>query len=109
MRHAVINIRHVWMLDENWMKHSLGCPPSQDSSHHQDYYIFSRESQPKPSFATGILGGGTPQNIAYDRVRELKEGMEENLNVPLRFYHGNPSYPPQSYPPPRNKALLRDY
>ncbi len=22
----------------------LGCPPSQDSSHHQDYYIFSRES-----------------------------------------------------------------
>ena len=25
-------------------------PPS--NSHHQDYYIFSRESQPKPSFAT---------------------------------------------------------
>ena len=36
----------------------LGLPPTQDSSHHQDYYIFSRESQPKPSFATGILGGG---------------------------------------------------
>ena len=30
-------------------------PPS--NSHHQDYYIFSGESQPKPSFATGILGG----------------------------------------------------
>ena len=36
-------------------------PPSK--SHHQDYYIFSRESQPKPSFATGILGGGTTQPI----------------------------------------------
>ena len=36
-------------------------PPSK--SHHQDYYIFSRESQPKPSFATGILGGGTTQGI----------------------------------------------
>ncbi len=36
-------------------------PPS--NSHHQDYYIFSRGSQPKPSFATGILGGGTTQNI----------------------------------------------
>ncbi len=36
----------------------LGLPLTQDASHHQDYYIFSRESQPKPSFATGILGGG---------------------------------------------------
>ena len=36
-------------------------PPS--NSHHQDYYIFSRGSQPKPSFATGILGGGTTQRI----------------------------------------------
>ena len=24
--------------------YSLGCPPAQDSSHHQDYYIFSRGS-----------------------------------------------------------------
>ena len=31
-------------------------PPS--NSHHQDYYIFNMESQPKPSFVTGILGGG---------------------------------------------------
>ena len=36
----------------------LGCPPAQDASHHQDYNICSRESQTKPSFATGILGGG---------------------------------------------------
>ncbi len=35
------------------MRYDLGCPPAQDSSHHQDYYIFSRGSQPKPSFATG--------------------------------------------------------
>ena len=38
-------------------------PPAQDSSHHPDYYIFSRESRTKPSFATGILGGGTTQVI----------------------------------------------
>ena len=31
-------------------------PPSK--SHHHDYCIFSRGSQPKPSFATGILGRG---------------------------------------------------
>ena len=30
-------------------------PPS--NSDHQDYYIFSRGFQPKPSFATGILRG----------------------------------------------------
>ena len=35
----------------------FGLPPTQDSSHHQDYYIFSRESQPKPSFAT-VTGWG---------------------------------------------------
>ena len=29
-------------------------------SHHQEYYIFNRESH-KPLFATGILGGGTTQ------------------------------------------------
>ena len=35
----------------------LGLPPNQVDSHHQDYSIFSRESQPKPSFVTGIPGG----------------------------------------------------
>ena len=37
--------------------YTLGLPPTQDASHHQDYYIFSRESQPKPSFAT-VTGWG---------------------------------------------------
>ena len=33
-------------------------PRTQDSSHHQDYHIFSRGYLPyKPSFATGKLGG----------------------------------------------------
>ena len=31
--------------------------PSQDSSHHQDYYMFSGGSQPKPSFPT-VTGRG---------------------------------------------------
>ena len=35
--------------------------PLPSNSHHQDHYFFSRGSQPKPSFATGILGGGTTQ------------------------------------------------
>ena len=39
--------------------YTLELPPlwAQDSSHHQDRSIF-RESQPKPSFLTGILGWG---------------------------------------------------
>ena len=34
--------------------YNLGCPPSQDASDHQIYYMFSRESQPKlkPLFTT---------------------------------------------------------
>ncbi len=40
--------------DEIW---DLGCPPAQDSSHHQEYDMFKAQgSQPKPLFATGILG-----------------------------------------------------
>ena len=38
-------------------------PPS--NSHHQDYYMFNRESQPKPSFATGILGGANHPIYIY--------------------------------------------
>ena len=44
----------------------MGIPwvvPPHNNSRHQDYYIFSRGSQPKPSFTTGILGGGTTQGI----------------------------------------------
>ena len=47
------------------MGYNLGCPPdSQDAinRHHQDdmkhFFFKVRGSQPKPSFATGILGGG---------------------------------------------------
>ena len=40
--------------------YNLGCPPAQHASHHQDYYIFSRGSQPKPSFATVTRRGDNP-------------------------------------------------
>ena len=38
-------------------------PPS--NSHHQDYYIFSRESQPKPSFATVTGRGDNPRYVTF--------------------------------------------
>ena len=31
---------------------TLGSPLTQDADHHQDSYMFSTESEPKPSFAT---------------------------------------------------------
>ncbi len=43
-----------------WIIRCVWPPPS--NSHHQDYYIFSGRSQPKPSFPTGILGGGPHPN-----------------------------------------------
>ena len=39
--------------------------PTLDDSHHQDSSIFSRESQHKPSFVTGILGGGVYRNYKF--------------------------------------------
>ncbi len=41
-----------------WIAYSLGVVPSQDSSHYQNYYMFSRGSQPKPLFPT-VTGRGT--------------------------------------------------
>ena len=44
--------------------YNLGCPPAQDASHHQDYDMFRiGDPETEPSFATGILGGGTTQLI----------------------------------------------
>ncbi len=40
----------------------LGYKNVQDSSHHQDSYIFKFGDLYKPSFATGILGGGVYPN-----------------------------------------------
>ena len=47
------------------MRLSLGCPPPPSNSHHQDYYIFSRGSQPKPSFATVTGRGDNPRLSLY--------------------------------------------
>ena len=41
--------------------------PLPSNSHHRDFYIFRRGSLPKPSFATGILGGGTIQIVPFLR------------------------------------------
>ena len=53
----------------------------QSMNHHQDYYIFSRGSQPKPSFATGILGGGTTQGISVKKTSFGSECVEDDLFV----------------------------
>ena len=44
----------------------LGLPPTQYSSHHQDYDTFLvGNPYYKPSFVTGILGGGVDPNHAF--------------------------------------------
>ena len=53
-------------------------PPSK--SHHQDYYIFSKESRTKPSFPL-LLGGGTTQLIGF-----LRGGPFGKIRVHLREY-----------------------
>ncbi len=49
----------MWNILQNCV-YTLELPPTQDSSHHQDYSIFSRESQPKPSCVTGTGWGLHP-------------------------------------------------
>ena len=42
--------------------------PLPSNSHHQDHYIFSRESRTKPSFATVTGRGDNPRNYSKDPV-----------------------------------------
>ena len=64
--------------------------------HHQDYSIFSRESQPKPSLATGILGGGTTQRIYtihfhLARLKLALAGGEQVVKAALQIHPEAPT------------------
>ena len=48
-------------------EYTLGLPPTLDASHHQDYYIFSRESRTKPSFAT-VTGWGVDPKYTWNLI-----------------------------------------
>ena len=78
------------------VQYTLGLPPTQDASHHQDYYIFSRESQPKPSFNTGILGGGVDPKYTSFSTHPKNQPGHQGTDGDWRFKrtknHGNPSY-----------------
>ena len=58
--------------------------PSQDSSDHQDCYVF-RGSQPKRSFTTGILGGGKTPRYEVGEMIGWWSFWEETSNLP-RFF-----------------------
>ena len=58
---------NIWAFQKGFKWISWVVPPP-SKSHHQDYYIFSRESQPKPSFPL-LLGGGTTQWISLNSKR----------------------------------------
>ena len=57
---------------------SLGCPPSQDASHHQDYYIFSRGIPINLHFPL-LLGGGHIQPIVHEGIRILTSKKKDHL------------------------------
>ena len=61
-RHKLVKAIHSFVRIFAWFLHAfnLGCPPSQDASHHQDYYIFSIGDPYKPSFATDTGRGDNP-------------------------------------------------
>ena len=62
-----IGFKDVWsMFIGLWISDVyIGCGPLPSNSHHQDYYIFNRESQPKPSFTTVTGRGATPNVYKY--------------------------------------------
>ena len=101
--HIVIDI-YIWMVERSvcWVRshpshhkksiqqkshthtHTPWVVPPPSNSHHQDYYIFSRGSQPKPSFATGIPGGGTTQHTPHRNTLKNHMSRITNHNIPFR-------------------------
>ena len=58
--HQQIFVYSIFVGHYQW-EYKLGCPPSQDASHHQDYYIFRIGDPYKPSFATVTGRGDNPK------------------------------------------------
>ena len=73
-------------IDANALADWLGCPPSQDASHHQDYYIFRIGDPYKPSFAT-VTGRG-------DNPTDWSHFFFVHLNVLFSFYTHLTRLPP---------------
>ena len=65
-------------------------PPPRIPVTHQDYFIFGRESQPKPSFVIGILGGRAkvyyPLHLA-NKNSWLYMGVSENNGFSPQIIH----------------------
>ena len=92
--------------------HMFDLPPTQDASHHQDCYISSRGSQPKPSFATGILRGGSSNtyHIALSRDTHTLPN-EKHVATPLpqkkSTENTSSSSPPWVFSFPEKKLKLQ--
>ena len=77
--------------------------PLPSNSDHQDCFMF-RGSQPKPSFATGILRGGLPPKILLMLVYHPSEHIPGDVPKP-RFHvceSGNPTFVWECNPPPKS-------
>ncbi len=68
---------------------TLGSPVT---SHRQDYYIFSKGSQPKPSFATLTGKGDNPENIWIKHISNKNTMNQPKKKLKVNFWikeHGN--------------------
>ena len=70
-------------------RYAWNLPPTQDASHHQDYYIFNRGYQAKPSLST-VFGWWVEPRYAFWRIRAqlfsvLWNGHIEVLQVIIGF------------------------
>ena len=74
-----------------FVKDTLGCPPSQDASHHQDFYVFSRGSRDpyKPSLATVTGKGEQPKGYPSRNECFMIQVLHTSPNKTCRhvFYH----------------------
>ena len=68
--------------------YTLGCPPSQDASDHQDYYVFFVGGAYKPGFAT-VTGRG--DNPLYTNQMEVHvDGSELLGKKPVEILYLKP-------------------
>ncbi len=64
--------------------YALGCPPSQDASHHQIYSIFRIGDPELNLHLPQLLGGGTTQVMPINGSKSFQKLHE--MFLPLQFF-----------------------
>ena len=95
-------VSHQKCTEENFQDHQQEC----------NYQVVLKSSSPCSANTKVFFFRKTKSAACLKKAQNKRGNMsffQEITGVIFIYHHGNLRYPPPKLPPPRNKALLRDY